>query len=77
MDFLVGGLGLIVSKQVVCVEICVNCTLYCNEGRGKNNKRTHIQIKVAHCDGIGEELFIRRIVAFMKVLWVVVLGGLC
>jgi hypothetical protein len=28
---------------------------------------------VAHCDGIGGELFIKRVVSLMKVLWVIVL----
>jgi hypothetical protein len=61
-------------KIVLCVGICVNCTLYYNEGKEKQTiKSAHILIKVAHCDGISEELFIRRVVALMKVLWVVVL----
>ena len=28
---------------------------------------------MVHCDGIGEELFIRRVIALMEVLWVLVL----
>ena len=33
-------------------------------------------IKVAHCDGIVEELFITRVVVLMEVLWVIVLRGI-
>jgi hypothetical protein len=36
-------------------------------------KSAHLLIKVGHCKGIGEELFIRRVVALMEVLWVFVL----
>lgn len=52
----------------------MNCTLYYNERKEKQTiKSAHILIKVAHCDGISEELFIRRVVALMEVLWVFVL----
>ena len=53
--------------------LCVNCTLYYYEGRGNNQKKSaHILIKVAHCDGMGEWP-IKRVVALIEVLYVVVL----
>ena len=52
----------------------MNCTHNNNDGKEKQTiKSAHILIKVAHCDGINEELFIRKVVALMKVLWMVVL----
>ena len=42
VKFLVGGLGWIVSKQVLCAGICVNCTLFKMRVEETNNKKyTH------------------------------------